>query len=354
MDRLYSNLKFLGHEGHLKALKDGAVVAPVHVRIKPTNMCNHDCWYCAYRVSNLRLGEDMREADSIPPAKMIEIIDDLIAMKVQAVTFSGGGEPLLYSTLPDCIKRLAEGGIRVATLTNGANLRGRMADAFAQHGTWVRISLDAWDDASYVVSRSAPDKAFSRLFDNIRAFTARASRCVLGASFIIGHDNHRHIRDVCAMLRDAGANHVKLSGAVVGNDVATNNHYHRAIATAVAQEIAAAKELTTDGFTVIDHYHELEKRFDKEYVTCPFLMFLTVIGADCKVYTCQDKAYTDSGLAGSIAERRFSEFWFSEENRQHLFSFDPSQSCSHHCVAHAKNLAIHEVLRLDPDHVKFV
>ena len=74
MDRLYSNLKFLGHEGHLKALKDGAVVAPVHVRIKPTNMCNHDCWYCAYRVSNLRLGEDMREADSIPPAKMIVFI----------------------------------------------------------------------------------------------------------------------------------------------------------------------------------------------------------------------------------------------------------------------------------------
>jgi 2-iminoacetate synthase ThiH len=87
MDRHYSNLKFLGHDSHLKALKDSAVVAPVHVRIKPTNLCNHDCCYCTYRVGSLRLGEDMREADSIPPAKMMEIVDDLIAMMVRAVTF---------------------------------------------------------------------------------------------------------------------------------------------------------------------------------------------------------------------------------------------------------------------------
>ena len=90
MERLYSNLKFLGHDDHLDVLRSGRVVAPVHIRIKPTNRCNHDCWYCVYRVGNLRLGEDMREADSIPPAKMMEIADDLVAMGVRAVTFSGG------------------------------------------------------------------------------------------------------------------------------------------------------------------------------------------------------------------------------------------------------------------------
>ena len=83
-------------------------------------------------------------------------------------------------------------------------------------------------------------------------------------------------------------------------------------------------------------------------------MFLTVIGADRKVYSCEDKAYTESGLLGSITERGFRDFWFSDDNRRRLFAFDPSRSCPHHCVAHAKNLAIHEVLRLDPDHASFV
>ena len=57
--RLCSNLKFLGQGGHLEALAERRVVAPVDVRIKPINHCNHNCWYCAYRVDNLQFCGDM-------------------------------------------------------------------------------------------------------------------------------------------------------------------------------------------------------------------------------------------------------------------------------------------------------
>ena len=82
----------------------------------------------------------MREQDSIPTEKMLTLAHEFVEMGVKAVTFSGGGEPLLYKPLPEVIDILAAGGIRVAALSNGANLKGRMADAFAQHGTWIRIS----------------------------------------------------------------------------------------------------------------------------------------------------------------------------------------------------------------------
>ena len=354
MSQLYSQLKFLRFQDHVAAVAEGRVLAPVHVRIKPTNRCNHNCWYCAYRVDGLQLGEDMNLDDAIPEDKMFEIVDDLIGMGVKAVTFSGGGEPLLYKPLPGVVERLAGAGIRVASLTNGANLKGKVADAFAKHGTWLRISMDAWDDASYMASRGAKVGEFSRLIDNIRAFTARDTRCVLGVSFIVGHDNAPHIAEVAALLKSAGINHMKVSGAVVGNDAAANNLYHSAIKERVAAEIIAAKGLQDAGFTVLDHYHDLEDRFDKDYTICPFLQFLTVIGADCKVYTCQDKAYTEAGTLGSIKTRRFRDFWFSEENRQRLFAFDPSQECGHHCVAHGKNLAIMEYISLDTNHGMFV
>jgi MoaA/NifB/PqqE/SkfB family radical SAM enzyme len=354
MSRLYSNIKFLRFPSHLQALHERQVVAPVHVRIKPINHCNHSCWYCAYRSDDLQLGEDMDLSDVIPEDKMSEIVGDVIEMGVQAVTFSGGGEPMLYRSLPAVVERLAGAGIRVASLTNGSNLKGRMAEAFAQYGTWVRISLDAWDDASYAKARGVAEGQFTRLLANIRAFAARGSRCVLGASFIIGEANHRHIAEACRLLKEAGVNHVKLSGAVVGNGTEENNAYHRRLAPEVARQIEQARSLADAGFSLIDHYHELEERFVKPYTTCPFLLFLTVIGADCSVYTCQDKAYTQSGLLGSIRERSFKAFWFSEDNRRRLFNFDPSQECRHHCVAHAKNQAILEYLSIDPDHGVFV
>lgn len=354
MAKLYSALKFLRYSEQLDALAAKRLVAPVHVRIKPINRCNHDCWYCAYRTDDLKLGEDMDERDVIPEAKMMEIVDDLIEMQVKAVTFSGGGEPLLYKSLPQVVERLAGAGIKVATLTNGANLRGRMADAFATHGTWVRVSVDAWDNASYQASRGAKPDEFSKLLDNMRAFTARGSKCVLGVSFIIGKNNQDRIAEVCEMFRDVGVDHVKLAAAVVANDVKANNLYHRELMPVVTAQIEAAKKLETGRFKVLNHYHETEERFEKEYTTCPFLQFLTVIGADLSVYTCQDKAYTVPGTLGSIKDVRFKDFWFSDSNREMLANFDPSKLCGHHCVAHTKNLAILDYLSLDLDHSAFV
>lgn len=354
MTTLYSAMKFLRFSDRIEALRTGRVVAPVHIRIKPTNRCNHKCWYCAYRTDDLKLGEDMDEADSIPQAKMMEIVEDVIAMGVKAVTFSGGGEPLLYRPLPEVIERLATGGVRVATLTNGANLKGRVAEALAQHSTWVRVSVDAWDDESYTRSRGARAGEFTRLLDNMRSFVASGTKSVLGVSFIVGKDNHHRLHEVCRLFKDVGVNHVKLSGAVVGNSGAENNEYHRAFAESANAEIERCMGLSGDGFTMINHYHELEERFDKSYTFCPFLQFLTVIGADQTVYTCQDKAYTRNGMLGSIRDRSFRDFWFSEENRKALFSFNPSVLCSHHCVSHAKNLAIHEYLSIDPEHGVFV
>jgi hypothetical protein len=47
MATLYSSLKFLHFHDHLESIKSNQIIAPVHIRIKPINNCNHDCWYCA-------------------------------------------------------------------------------------------------------------------------------------------------------------------------------------------------------------------------------------------------------------------------------------------------------------------
>lgn len=354
MATLYNALKFLRYPDHVAALREHRVVAPIHIRLKPTNHCNHHCWYCAYKADNLQLGEEMQEQDSIPPERMDALVDDIITMGVKAVTFSGGGEPLLYKPLPKAITQLHQGGVKVAAITNGSNLKGHIADALAAHATWVRISLDAWDDPSYQQARGTKPGDFHRLLDNIHDFTQRHSPCTLGVSFIITHDNHPHITAICQRLKQVGVNHVKLSGAVVSNDGGENNRYHATIAARVQEEIRTAQTLADDRFTVINHYHELEERFHKGYATCPFLMFLTVIGADQCVYTCQDKAYTHTGRLGCFKEGSFKAFWFSEENRRALFSLNPSRDCPHHCVSHTKNLAILDFLAIDPDHGCFV
>ncbi len=352
--QLYSNLKFAAFADRLDALREGRLAAPVHVRVKPMNRCNHDCWYCAYRKDNLQLGWDMDEKDVLPEAKMQEIVENFIEMGVKAVTFSGGGEPLLYKPLPETIARLASGGVKVASLTNGANLKGHVADAFAEHATWVRISIDAWDDASYAKQRHIKEGEFTRVVQNMADFSKRGGKCVLGISFIVDSNNCTHIYDVCSRFKDAGVNHVSLSGVVVDNAGPINNAYHAPFRATATAEIKRARGLEEAGFTIVDNYHELEERFDPDYHTCPSLQFQTIIGADQVVYTCQDKAYTQLGTLGSIKDRSFKDYWESEENRARIYSLDPSRDCHHHCVAHRRNLMLHEMLSIDSEHAAFV
>ncbi len=352
--KLYSMLKPFRFPKRLEAIRERRLEAPVNIRIKPMNHCNHDCWYCAYRVSNLQLGEDMDVKDLIPTDKMFEIVDDIVEMKVQAVTFSGGGEPLIYKPLPDVIERLAAGGIKVGALTNGSNLKGKVADAFDEHATWVRISMEGWDGPSYAEARRIGEDAFDKLIANMRDFVARKSHCVLGVSLIIGHDNYEHVSELVALLGYVGVNHVKLVGAVVSNDGAEFNAYHQKLKPRIDEEIAKAEAMATETFTILNHYHEMEERFDRPYTICPNIQFNPVIGGDCVVYTCHDKAFTKGGMLGSIKDRSFKEFWFSNENRDRVFAINPSRDCSHHCADHVKNLGMMDYLAVDPEHCQFV
>ncbi len=351
---IYSSLKAMHYHHALDAMQAGEIAAPVHVRIKPTNVCNHSCYFCAYRTDDVSLGEDMVVRDRIPREKMAEIVDDLIEMDVKAVTFSGGGEPLLYPYFVETVEGLARGGIRIASLTNGSRLKGKVADALAAHGTWLRVSIDGWDGPSYGKYRSVDDGAFDEVMDNLTAFSARGSNCVLGASIIVDDRNAPHIYDLCRRLKQTGVAHAKVSPCIVANSGAENNAYHDGFKDEVAAQIAKARELDDERFHVVDHYHGMEVDFSKPYQQCAFARMLTVIGADCKVYTCQDKAYTESGTLGDISNQSFREFWYSDANREQLAAIDPNKSCRHHCVADAKNRLLSDYLSLDQDHLAFI
>jgi MoaA/NifB/PqqE/SkfB family radical SAM enzyme len=356
MGNLYTKLKIFHYQAKVDSLPKtvAAILPPVHIRIKPTNICNHRCWYCAYNAEGLQLGKDMVTKDTIPLPKMMEIVSDIAEMGVKAVTFSGGGEPFCYPHLVPALKELIKHKIKIASLTNGSLLCGEAAELFAKHGTWVRISMDGWNDESYVKYRGVKGGEFTKIIQNIRAFKAMKPRCQLGVSVILDKDNYPHFYELAGLLKSIGVDSVKVSPCIVANTSEENNRYHDPFFAAAEKIINKAVEDLADGsFELYNAYHRQEISFEKDYHWCPFLQILPVIGADLNVYSCQDKAYNlDCGLIGSIKDVRFTDFWFSDKNK--FFRIDPSRDCVHHCVADPKNRLVHEYLEADPEHLGFV
>ena len=226
----YSGLKIFNNIDNIYSLPRGVEIsAPLHVRIKPTNVCVHNCWYCAYRVDNLQLGKDMSVRDKIPEWKMMEIIEDLVEMKVGAVTFSGGGDPFYYKYLLNTVKRLSETNISFSSLTNGARLNGELAEVFSTYGTWLRVSIDGWDDPSYSKYRGIKEGEYSKVINNLANFKKLNGKCLLGVHLIVDRDNHKHVYDHVSRLHDLGIDNVKISGCIIDNSVEKNNSYHSII-----------------------------------------------------------------------------------------------------------------------------
>lgn len=347
MGKAYNHLKIFHHTQKLNSLLSEVTYAPVHIRIKPTNLCNHKCWYCAFRLKGEQIGKDMVGTDSLPYEKMLQIVEDLKYMCVEAVTFSGGGEPLCYKYIYEFIDRL---DTKVAVLTNGALLTGEIAKLLARKASWVRVSIDGWDNESYSEYRGVDKDEFFRVISNMANYKGK----YLGVAIVVDKKNYTHLYDMIKLFYELGAKSVKVAPVIMSGDISKMNTYHRDLKEVVnAQIVRAKKHFEADFFEINDSYHSQMESFKKDYNWCPYGQITPIIGADCNVYYCHDKAYNlDKGIMGSIKDISFQEFWYN--GKEKFFTIDPSKDCNHHCMCDKANKNIIEYLNAKKEHREFI
>ncbi|MFP3153774.1 radical SAM protein [Lachnospiraceae bacterium ZAX-1] len=351
----YSNLKIFDHADVIRALKEEKRVAPVYVRIKPTNYCNHKCSYCSYADKDLvNWINEEKKKKQIPWENMQAILEDMQSMGVKAITFSGGGEPLLYPHIEESLQRVLDAGIDLSIITNGHLLKGQKADLLAK-SKWVRVSMDAANAETYAKIRQLPLQAFDEVCDNIRAFAKiKEGSCELGVNFVVTHENAEQIYDMAKLLKGLGVNHVKYTARVMENLF----EYHEPIReNVIAQIYAGEKEFNGDGFSVINKY---ESDFDaplinkRLYKKCYMNDITAVIGADENVYFCHDKAYSEAGKVGDLSLTSFKELWFLDEVVKRYKNFDAEEECCHHCVYDDRNELLGAFFGMDRNHINFI
>ncbi len=360
----YSLYKAFHYPEKLRNLMQGEVVAPIHVRIKPYNRCNHSCFYCCY-LNEKVLGGDLYDArDMIEPEKMLEIIDDLAEMGVKGVILTGGGEPLIYPGIKETIAHIKKREIDLGVITNGSNLKDEVAELLAD-ANWVRISLDAARDEIFREIRGTTKGEFDRIVRNIADFVRLRQGCKVAIYYNVNHKNFEGVYDFLGVMSACKVDNVKITECVIGS-AAEDYEYHRPFVRRVRGQVERAKrDLGNGGMEIIDHYgisesmaeenREIQKEmYRKEYDFCPTMHLTMSIGADLGVYSCHDKAYTQSGLLGYIKDRGFKDFWFSEENRNRMRHMRPSAVCNHHCANHARNVMLNQFMDIEKEHLSFL
>ena len=349
----YSQLKIFRHPDLLNRLLEGERCVPLYIRIKPTNKCNHNCDYCHYKNSYLDLDE-YNPNDEIPREKMLEFLDDLHDMGTKAVTFSGGGEPLLYPYIAEAMERVIDHNIDLSIITNGSLLKDEKADLLAK-AKWVRISLESADDDQYCKVRGIKKGSFNELCKNMSHFSEiKDEKCEFGVNVVVSKENCTQVKKMARLMKGLGVNHVKFT-PLMSNDA---KQYHKDIKEKVSDDLAEAQvELDDDRFRVIDLYTGDFKDsvyFERQYSKCPIKEFVCILAANSKVYYCHDKAYLSDGCVGDISSKSFKTLWESDETTRLFKKFDAKKVCAQHCVYDSRNELINSFLDMDTNHVNFI
>ncbi|MCX6746802.1 MAG: radical SAM protein [Candidatus Pacearchaeota archaeon] len=359
IEKKYGSLKIFWHPDKLRSLLEGKITAPIYVRIKPTNKCDHHCYYCSYdpKVKTI-LSQRFKRNDEIPKEKMMEILSDFRDMGVKAVTFSGGGEPLIYPHISETLQKTLDYGINLSIITNGQNLNQERAEILTQ-AKWVRVSLDSSDPETFKEIRRVPTQRFHELISNLRNFARiKNPKCEFGINFVVNEKNFRTVYDSINLFKEIGLNHVKVTPTVYPLSASDFFEYHKTMLDSVMRQIEKArKDFSSKDFTVYDTYENdfsVANVFERSYASCPIMQTVPVIGADSTVYFCHDKTYSNNGMLGSLKDRSFKDLWFSEEAAKIFKTFNPQEGCKHHCTNDLRNKLIIDTMACYGEHVNFI
>jgi hypothetical protein len=142
--------KLFYHQEAMASLRNGKGM-PISCWIAPTDVCNARCSFCS-------VGE--REGHTLPFGAVKGFIDQLVPLGLKSITFSGGGNVLMYRckiTGKDCndlVEYAHSQGLEIGMITNGMpmkeypcgriswkNLKPENLDKL----TWCRISMAGLD-----------------------------------------------------------------------------------------------------------------------------------------------------------------------------------------------------------------
>jgi len=135
--------KLIHHLNHLDKLVKGEVVAPIHVSIWPTVLCQRTCDYCCCMEHVNKTAPEFNHLDWV---SFKTAIDVLAKYGTKAIEFSGGGEPTLWKHFEDGVRYVHSKGIKLSLITNGLRFHKISPDVLEMF-QWIRVSLHYMDHA---------------------------------------------------------------------------------------------------------------------------------------------------------------------------------------------------------------
>lgn len=229
------------------------------VDLIPFKTCTMDCTYC-------QLGETTCETsargDYVPMQDVLAELDRWKKEDGRAdhITLAGSGEPTLHARFGDVFAwTKGHTAIRSVLLTNGTLLHDPDVRAQAALADKVKVTLSAWDEASFQqIHRPAQGVTFDLLVAGERAFRAEYGGELSVEVFIVEGVNSQvdKVRRIAEVVESIGPDRIDLNTvvrppAVKGVSASPEGHL-QALAALFGPKATVAASFKKQGFTSLE------------------------------------------------------------------------------------------------------
>jgi len=325
---------------------------PLTADVHPTLLCASECKNC---VCAPYLGKGA----TLTPDDMEKAVEDFKALGVQAITITGGGEPLMAA--PALLYPMLNSGMSLGMNTSlscgqlGIETLLKNIDRF----TWVRVSFDAFDEWSY--RRRRAYHKFDKVMERLRLLLeVRKPKTTIGLGVLIDQEILDNLGTLLNTLADeipsvlrGRIGYILLRPYI--RHFSTDSIDYSYINQLATEFPTWVKAFGAEGFALIAHTEKFEEistienqQKKRESLYCYGSAVNLVLGADGFYYRCCERAYQlDSRVAhvGALPERIIQKY------RDWLYC--SIVDCPLYCKHHITNEFIQTVLSYDSPHKDF-
>lgn len=185
MEKYITSDKIFHHIDRLNRWSNGELVRPVTFEIHPSNVCNHQCYYC--------VSQGFLDNHQMTGEELLKAIDKLAAMGLRGLIFSGGGEPLCNKETLSGVAYAKHQKVAVGFITNGVLIDPAAAKHLMANCDWVRVSLDSMRRDTYKKIRGTDQ--FGLAVQGIKNLlhTKPNSQCTVGIQMVVNDYNSGEI-----------------------------------------------------------------------------------------------------------------------------------------------------------------
>jgi MoaA/NifB/PqqE/SkfB family radical SAM enzyme len=304
--------KILRFPQYLLDIKEGRRVYPLHVEVDLSNNCPLSCYWCLY--------QDMHDTTQMDYQLGIKILDQLEAVGVQAITFSGGGEPttnLYFSSFVVHAKHSC--GFDVGVYTHGIS-RERLFFVLDSI-TWLFVSLDAYDRENYKKIKGMD--RFDTVLRNVREIVQsdKARNTTIGLGFVLREDNWMKAPEMFDIGQDLGVDYVQFRPTL-----GLEEYHWVNTALPILEALEHKGNVLFPRQRYIDLMHQQHGMFDKGYTICRGSELVNCIGADGSVWVCTN--LRGIRKLGDLKTESFVDIWARRETQ--YVDADCQPSCRDH------------------------